>query len=109
MSSSTHHIGDCNEQHPQLLPVLISIVVVELIPGEWILRPLLGALGFGPAGPIKGALRPSKYNYTCSAELGTAASLAAWMQSYFGGGAVEAGSWFSWLQAVGMSVVAKRT
>ncbi|KAF8128181.1 hypothetical protein EV363DRAFT_1400662 [Boletus edulis] len=54
----------------------------------WILAPFLPLLGFGPLGPIKG-------------------SIAAWCQSYFWGAAVPAGSWFSWLQAAGMTMPLK--
>lgn len=54
----THQIGDINEQHPQLLPALAVSVAVMLIPESWILRPLLSMFGFGPEGPIKGALIP---------------------------------------------------
>ncbi|KAN0100111.1 hypothetical protein V8E55_000095 [Tylopilus felleus] len=77
-------IGDINEQHPALLPVLLPIVATLLIPESWILRPFLKLFGFGPKGPVKG-------------------SPAAWLQSNFWGGAVKADSWFSRLQAAGMS------
>ncbi|KAI9460050.1 hypothetical protein HD554DRAFT_2134648 [Boletus coccyginus] len=81
-------VGDINEQHPQLLPALTFSIAVLLIPESWILRPFLSLFGFGPAGPVKG-------------------SAAAWMQRRFWGAAVEAGSWFSWLQAAGMGVLPK--
>ncbi|KAF8128198.1 hypothetical protein EV363DRAFT_1341128 [Boletus edulis] len=81
-------VGDINEQHPQLLPALAFSVAVMLIPESWILRPFLSVFGFGPAGPVKG-------------------SVAAWLQRRFWGAAVEAGSWFSWLQAAGMGVLPK--
>jgi len=81
-------VGDINEQHPQLLPTLAFSVAALLIPESWILRPFLSLFGFGPAGPVKG-------------------SAAAWLQSYFWGAAVEAGSWFSCLQAAGMGTIPK--
>lgn len=36
-----------------------------LVPTSWILGPFLSLLGFGLAGPVKGALKP----YTCAREL----------------------------------------
>jgi len=81
-------VGDINEQHPKLLPILAFSVAVLLIPESWILRPFLSLFGFGPAGPVKG-------------------SVAAWLQRRFWGAAVDAGSWFSWLQAAGMGVIPK--
>ncbi|KAF8433669.1 hypothetical protein L210DRAFT_3411540 [Boletus edulis BED1] len=81
-------IGDINEQHPQLFPDLVYTVAVLLIPESWMLKPLLGLFGFGPAGPVEGA-----------------GSVAAWLQRRFWGAAVEAGSWFSWLQEAGMGVL----
>ncbi|KAI5896134.1 uncharacterized protein SCHCODRAFT_02685200 [Schizophyllum commune H4-8] len=59
-----------------------------IIPEGWILSRLLGMLGFGPAGPIKG-------------------SSAAWMQRRFWGATVAKGSWFAWLQRAGMKVPVK--
>ena len=53
-----HRIGDINEQHPQLLPALGFSVAAMLIPQSWILKPFLSMFGFGPAGPIRGALIP---------------------------------------------------
>ncbi|KAI9460433.1 hypothetical protein HD554DRAFT_1586953 [Boletus coccyginus] len=79
-------VGDINEQHPKLLPALIFSVAVLLIPESWILKSFLRLFGFGLTGPVKG-------------------SAAAWMQSYFFGAAVEAGSWFSLLQAAGMGTL----
>ncbi|KAH0828908.1 hypothetical protein J3R83DRAFT_2327 [Lanmaoa asiatica] len=81
-------VGDINEQHPQLLPAIAFSVVALLIPESWILRPFLSLLGFGPAGPVKG-------------------SAAAWLQRRFWGVAVDAGSWFSWLQKAGMGIYPK--
>lgn len=60
-----HHIGDINEQHPQLLPALAFSVAALLIPESWILRPLLSVFGFGPAGPVKGALKLSSITTHC--------------------------------------------
>ena len=34
-----------------------------LIPESWILRPFLSIFGFGPAGPVKGALIRHATNY----------------------------------------------
>ncbi|KAI9460435.1 hypothetical protein HD554DRAFT_1587094 [Boletus coccyginus] len=79
-------VGDINERYPRLLPFLIFSVMVLLVPQWWILKPFLSLFGFGLAGPVK-------------------ASAAAWMQSYFFGATVGAGSWFSWLQAAGMGVL----
>ncbi|KAG6375254.1 hypothetical protein JVT61DRAFT_3470 [Boletus reticuloceps] len=79
-------IGDINEQHPKLFPALTFSVAVLLIPESWMLKPFLSVFGFGPAGPVEG-------------------SVAAWLQRRFWGAAVEAGSWFSWLQAAGMGVL----
>ena len=53
----THRVGDINEQHPQLLPTVTFSIAALLIPESWILRPFLSMFGFGPAGPIKGALK----------------------------------------------------
>ncbi|KAG9308586.1 hypothetical protein JVU11DRAFT_11690 [Chiua virens] len=81
-------VGDINEQHPKLLPILAFSVAALLIPESWILRPFLSLFGFGPTGPMKG-------------------SAAAWLQSRLWGATVEAGSWFSLLQKAGMGVIPK--
>jgi hypothetical protein len=101
----TYRIGDINEQHPQLLPALAFSVTALLIPESWILRPFLSLFGFGPAGPVKGALKSQ--NCTFEAQLYTVGSAAAWLQRRLWGAAVESGSWFSWLQAAGMGVIPK--
>jgi len=44
-------------------------------------------------------------NCTFRAQIDIAGSAAAWLQSYFFGAAVGAGSWFSCLQAAGMGVL----
>ncbi|KAF8548040.1 hypothetical protein OG21DRAFT_1423796, partial [Imleria badia] len=98
-------IGDINEQHPQLLPALAFSVAALLIPESWILRPFLSLFGFGPSGPVKGALRPR--NCTFKAQLCNVGSAAAWLQRRFWGAAVASGSWFAWLQAAGMGVLPK--
>ena len=55
----THHVDDINEPEcPQFLPALVFSVVAMLVPESWILRPLLNVIGFGPAGPVKGASKP---------------------------------------------------
>lgn len=96
--------GDINEQHPRLLPMLAFSVAGMLIPESWILRPLLSLFGFGPAGPVKGAQRSHSYNM---AQFNPVGSAAAWLQRYFWGAAVRAGSWFSLLQAAGMGMIPK--
>ena len=101
----TYHIGDINEQHPQLLTTLVFSVATLLIPESWILRPFLSLLGFGPAGPIKGALKHQ--NHTFEAHVSAVGSAATWLQRRFWGGAVRAGSWFALLQAAGMGVIPK--
>jgi len=75
--------GDLIEQHPVLFSTLMFTGAMLLIPESWILRPLLGVMGFGPYGPIKG-------------------SPAAWAQRQFWGAAVQKGSWFAILQSLGM-------
>lgn len=59
----THRIGVIVERHPQLLPILAFSVVGMFIPESWILRPFLGLFGFGPAGPLEGALKGYKHLY----------------------------------------------
>ena len=59
----TYRVGDINEQHPQLLPALAFSIAVLLIPESWILRPFLSLFGFGPAGPVKGALKPRNFTF----------------------------------------------
>ena len=56
----THCTGDINEQYPGLFPCIAFTVVAMLIPESWILRPMLAMLGFGPEGPMAGALKPYK-------------------------------------------------
>ncbi|KAF9783038.1 hypothetical protein BJ322DRAFT_1009432 [Thelephora terrestris] len=93
-SSSKPHIeklvvltGDLAEQHPVLSKVLISAAVAMLLSKLDIPRRILGLIGFGPRGPIKGMqLR----------------SFAAWAQRRFWGATVEKDSWFSILQKAGM-------
>ncbi|KAF8517715.1 hypothetical protein BU17DRAFT_91581 [Hysterangium stoloniferum] len=75
--------GNIIDNHPELIEALLFAGAIFLIPEAWLLRPILGMLGFGPAGPIKG-------------------SAAAWAQSRFFGAVVEKGSWFSLLQQAGM-------
>ena len=64
----THYLGDINEQYPLLFPALAFNVVILLIPETWILRPFLSLFGFGPAGPVKGALKPQRCTF--KAQLG---------------------------------------
>ncbi|KAJ7167580.1 hypothetical protein C8R46DRAFT_1034249 [Mycena filopes] len=80
-------LGDLAEQHPDLLDALLFTFAVMLIPDYWILRPLLGVFGFGPAGPIKG-------------------STASWAQRVFYGAAVNKGSWFAYLDKAAMTIKA---
>ena len=47
-------VGDLVEQHPVLLEAALFYCSIMLIPEAWILRPLLGLIGFGPTGPVKG-------------------------------------------------------
>ncbi|TRM69503.1 hypothetical protein BD626DRAFT_474315 [Schizophyllum amplum] len=79
--------GDLREQHPALFDAVFETLIfgafVAIIPEGWLLGRLLGMLGFGPAGPVKG-------------------SSAALMQRRFFGATVGEGSWFARLQAAGM-------
>ncbi|KZP05900.1 hypothetical protein FIBSPDRAFT_877026 [Athelia psychrophila] len=75
--------GDLLEQHPTLALALLFSVVDMVVPQSWILRPIFGLFGFGPAGTLKG-------------------SIAAWAQSRFFGAYIPAGSWFSKLQSASM-------
>ncbi|KAL1733434.1 hypothetical protein EV714DRAFT_246448 [Schizophyllum commune] len=79
--------GDLHEQHPMLFDAVIFTAAAVIIPEGWILSRLLGMLGFGPAGPVKG-------------------SSAAWMQRRFWGATVAEGSWFARLQRAGMKIPA---
>ncbi|KAL1742704.1 hypothetical protein HDZ31DRAFT_83952 [Schizophyllum fasciatum] len=79
--------GNLHEQHELLFDIAIflaSTLVAEVM----ILRPILGLLGFGPIGPVKG--KP-----------------AAWMQRRLYGAVVKEGSWFSYLQRAGMKTATK--
>lgn len=48
-----HHAGDLVEQHPILFDVLLIVLTAPLVEIAF-LRPILGVVGFGPYGPIKG-------------------------------------------------------
>ena len=99
-----YHIGDINEQYPQLLPTLAFSVAALLIPESWILRPFLSLFGFGPIGPVKGARKYQNRTIEAERAVGSAAAL---LQRLFWGRAVASGSWFSWLQAAGMGTIPK--
>ncbi|KAJ7126396.1 hypothetical protein C8R43DRAFT_1075153 [Mycena crocata] len=77
-------LGDLVEQHPYLFTALVVVVVVEIAPTNWILRPFLNLFGFGPIGPVKG-------------------TPASWAQRIFYGATVGKGSWFAFLQRVAMT------
>ncbi|KAI9568334.1 hypothetical protein HD554DRAFT_2099564 [Boletus coccyginus] len=99
----TYRIGNIIiGNYPQLLRAVMFEVMVLLIPQSWILRPLLSLFGFGLRGPVRGAVKPR--NCTFRVQFDIAGSAAAWLQRYFFGAAVGAGSWFSSLQAAGMGV-----
>lgn len=57
MYTYLHLAGDIVEQHPQLISALLFIAAVAMVPEILILRPLLGLVGFGPYGPVKGMHR----------------------------------------------------
>ncbi|KAK7062108.1 hypothetical protein R3P38DRAFT_3340863 [Favolaschia claudopus] len=75
---------DLVEQHPDLLIALLITITLMLIPDSWLLRPVLSLFGFGPLGPGKG-------------------TAASWAQRVFYGAAVSKGSWFAYLDSVGMA------
>jgi hypothetical protein len=88
-------IGDLVEQHPDIANTLLLVAIAELLPlllpeleisalfEEWLLRPLLRWLGFGPQGPIKGRIAP-------------------WLQRWIFGPAVPKDSWFAVFQHLAM-------
>jgi len=83
-------LGDVVEQHPDLLSALLFTFAMMLIPEYFVLRPILGVFGFGPAGPVKG-------------------SAASWAQRVFYGAAVNKGSWFAYLDQAAMTLKAPGT
>lgn len=48
--------GDVIEQHPVLADMVIGYVLWGFVADKWVLKPLFGLIGFGPLGPVKGAL-----------------------------------------------------
>lgn len=78
-------LGEFIDNHPHLLELLIFAASMLLLPEISILRPIMTLIGFGSSGPVRG-------------------SPAAWAQRILFGGNVPAGSWFSALQRVGMTV-----
>ncbi|KAF8918447.1 hypothetical protein CPB85DRAFT_84815 [Mucidula mucida] len=75
-------VADLAVQHPQIVKIAVGVLLMELV-APLIIRPLLQLVGFGALGPVKG-------------------SFAAWAQSVFWGGKVEANSVFAVLQKAGM-------
>jgi len=74
-----------NNNHPELLVLLFSPVIVQIIPEGFILWPILRFLGFSRLGPVKD-------------------SIAARSHSFFFGTNVPRGSLFAWFQSVGMKM-----
>lgn len=100
------YVGFIADNHPVLVDTVIFSVVCMILPAGFFLRPLFRLFGFGPLGPASGACSTSNLlnasGLLLTSYLNSIGSIAAFLQRYFFGGAIRAGSWFAYLQRAGM-------